>query len=164
MNVIISQDKSVRFTQESSSAYNLQDISFYISKQIDTKNGKLILQKDELFNQYEFNLIEKPNLSVNYNVYIVDLSISINLSAGIYSRAIVKLDTNNIELLELNLAAIPLSHKEIASTTSDQHEPIVITENANNITTIMNSDIYNADTNDAANEVIIGGGANSVKE
>ena len=126
MNVIISKDKSVRFTQESSSAYNLQDISFYISKEIVFTAVKLILQKDELFNKYEFNLIEKPNLSVNYHVYTVDLSQSINLSAGTYLKSAIMLDTETVELPELPLSAILLSHSGAASIISDKHEPIVI--------------------------------------
>ena len=94
MNVIISQDKSVRFTQESSSAYNLQEIQFYISKQIIVED--IFLQLKSLRSVYPFVLAQVGD-SVNYDIYQVYFTQVVNLSAKDYNLVLV-LNTEEIDL------------------------------------------------------------------
>ena len=69
----------------------------------------------------------------------------------------------NIEALEATNEEQTTALNNLADTVEEQGSQI--TENAKGITTIMNSDIYNADPDDDDNEVIFGGGGvDTVKE
>lgn len=128
MNVIISQDKSVRFTQESSSAYNLQEIQFYISKQIIVED--IILQLQSLRSVYPFVLVQVGD-SVNYDIYQVYFTQVVNLSAKDYNLVLV-LNTEAIDLGTHSLQAIRMSAPVMrfmnAATLAEVEETIAITD------------------------------------
>lgn len=134
MNVIISQDKSVRFTQESSSAYNIQDISFYISKEIEVEDA--VLQLKSLRSVYPF-LLAQTGESKNYNIYKVYFTQAVNLSAKEYEMSVllnyeeIDIGTHALQAIKVAAPMMMLSLTEdVAAATgiSDQHDPIEIVD------------------------------------
>ena len=81
MNIIISPDKQVRLTQCQDDAYNIRDISFYISKQLSYTDIylKLVINR----NEYPF-FLEEMGYAVNYSVYKVIFVEPVSLSCREY--------------------------------------------------------------------------------
>lgn len=138
MNVIISQDKSVRFTQESNSAYNIQDIIFYISKAIEVESIQLQLKKVRSI--YPFELIHNDT-AINYNIYRVIFTQAVELSEREYDLVLI-INDEELELGSKLIASIRIAvpararytmRNTIEATSgpyglTDQHEPIEIVD------------------------------------
>ena len=92
MNIIISPNREVRLTQCQDSAYNIRDISFYISKQLSYADIYLKL----IINRNEYPLfLEEEGYAVNYNVYKVVFVEPVSLSCREYE---LNLYIDNIEI------------------------------------------------------------------
>ena len=115
MNIIVSKDKTIRLTQYSSqSIYNLEEINFYISKEID----ELVQVKlKKYLNTYAFNLTQVKE-TPNYKVYMLVLNNTgydnISLSARKYN---LYLSLNNRDILidDINLNAIEYTATSLLS-------------------------------------------------
>lgn len=140
MNVIISQDKSVRFTQESSSAYNIQDISFYISKQIEIED--VVLKLKSLRSIYPFVLGHTGETS-NYDIYKVFFTQKTNLSAKDYALILslngedINLGTHNFNVIkgDAQMMMMRMSNPMLLAETggeelslTDEHDPIEVVD------------------------------------
>lgn len=139
MNIIISNDKSIRLTQYSSqSTYNLDNINFYISKNLKVEDIYLNLIPPGTTTRYSFLLSEYQE-TPNYIVYKVEYTQSVSLSARAYSFEII-LNDEPLDIIEdVSLKAISfngmmrlmsmrtaLSPTDIGMT--DEHEPIEVNE------------------------------------
>ena len=132
MNVIISKDKSVRFTQESSSACDIQNITFYIAKELEVKNILFSLKKMRSIYSFELSQIEEVQ---NYNVYKIEFTQPVKLSSRTY-ELILYLNGEEIFLKEKLLAEINIASPVLFRNLSidsdkpygltDSHEPIEI--------------------------------------
>ena len=137
MNVIISQDKSVRLTQQSNSAYNIQNIVFYISKALTYSDVCLNLTK--VRNVYPFYLENTSELA-NYQVYKVIFTQSVSLSQREYDVSVmlddeeIFISTLLIQPIEYTapIARFALNRSGEASGgvygLMDSHEPIEIVD------------------------------------
>lgn len=138
MNVIIAHDKTIRFTQQSNDAYNIQDISFYISKSLSFTDAYIKLVKNR--NEYPLWLMES-GAAVNYEVYRVIFTEPVSLSKREYDLVLC-LDETVLNLGTFMLDAIDvregLSRAKFALTRegtdsskpyyglTDQNEPVDI--------------------------------------
>lgn len=103
MNVIISQDKSVRLLKTKDSAYNIQEITFYIQNSLELNNIKLLLKKYR--NKYPFELQEVVSGAHNYRAFKISFTQSASLTARIYDISIV-LNNEEIEIGSFDLQQI----------------------------------------------------------
>lgn len=87
MNVIISQDKSVRLLQTKDSAYNIQEIAFYIQHELEPKEVKMFLKKYR--NRYPFELQEAPSSARNYKMFKVIFTQPVSLTAREYDISLL---------------------------------------------------------------------------
>lgn len=133
MNIIVSNDKSIRLTQYSSqSTYNLTDINFYISKGLVVDDLQLNLEQNRTI--YPFCL-SKAQEAVNYNIYTVAFTQDVALSARIYTMALI---LNDERLLVGDIALTAIEYHaprmmrfgarapSIAAIMTDEHEPVDI--------------------------------------
>lgn len=102
MNVIIAYDKTIRFTQQSNDAYNIQDISFYISKSLSFTDAYIKLVKNR--SEYPFWLME-GGTTVNYGVYKVIFTEPVSLSNREYDLVLC-LDETELNLGTFEIEAI----------------------------------------------------------
>lgn len=102
MNVIIAYDKTIRFTQQSNDAYNIQDISFYISKSLSFTDAYIKLVKNR--SEYPFWLMENGT-AVNYEVYRVIFTEPVSLSEREYDLVLC-LDETELNLGTFTIEAI----------------------------------------------------------
>lgn len=103
MNVIISQDKSVRVMQTKNSAYNIQEITIYVSKGLEEKPVYLLLKKYR--NMYPFETSECPTDARNYRTYKVIFTQPVSLTQREYDIA-VKLGDEEISVGSYELQQI----------------------------------------------------------
>ena len=105
MNIVIGQDKYVRLTQYSNqAAYNLEDIVFYISKNLIQNTPQVLLYYG--LNSYPFTLeLDADIQNDSYNVYCVIFDRSVSLSSHIYNIK-VSLGAEIINIGEVLLNAI----------------------------------------------------------
>lgn len=140
MNVIITRDKSVRLTQQSHSAYNIQDIVFYLSKTLSYTDIELHLKKNR--NTYPF-VLDCTGEITNYKIYKVIFTQPISLSQREYDLALLLdyseiLDIGSfliqaikIDMPVARLMTLALDNTETTPGTApfgltDQHEPVDI--------------------------------------
>lgn len=151
MNIIISKDKSIRLTQYSSqSTYELTDINFYISNELNDITPSIKLKYYR--NTYPFSL-KLSGIATNYNIYKIMFTQPVSLSANTYNLFVELNDkdlaVNDIKLNEINYTATEtmLLNDIVEDGTdpsiypyglSDDHEPIeiidrtiVVTKNQN---------------------------------
>lgn len=119
MNVIIASDKSFRLTQQQKTAYNIQDISFYISKSLSFAEAyiKLVVNR----NEYPFSIAEKGE-TANYCIYKVIFTQPVSLSARVYDFIMV-LDEEEIVIGSHSLEPISVSGTAHRSVTFKALEP-----------------------------------------
>ena len=134
MNIIVSQDKTIRLTQYSSqSSYDLDKINVYIARTLPIKDYAL-LQLVAGRNKYPFYL-EQIDEIVNYYVYKVLFISQVSLSAGAYATYLIiddnELFINDITFNTMQYQAAPLmlrsyAMRAIPAEISDEHLPIEI--------------------------------------
>ena len=119
MNVIIASDKSFRLTQQQKTAYNIQDISFYISKSLSFADAyiKLVVNR----NEYPFSIAKKGE-TANYCIYKVIFTQPVSLSARVYDFIMV-LDEEEIVIGSYSLEPISVSGTARRSITFNALEP-----------------------------------------
>ena len=89
MNIIVSQDKSIRLTQYSNqSTYNLDDIYFYFSKELDATDSYVRLTPESSRTNYDIPLIQCGEAK-NYLIYKISPYINIKLSNRPYYFSIL---------------------------------------------------------------------------
>lgn len=134
MNIIVSNDKSIRLTQYSSqSTYNLTNINFYVSKELTVDSLQVNLEQNR--NVYPFYLL-KAQEAANYNIYTVAFTQDVSLSARTYTIVLVlndeRLTVGDIDLTAIEYRAPRMmkfgarANASIASIMTDEHEPIDI--------------------------------------
>ena len=119
MNVIISQDRSVRLTQTSDSAYNIRDIVVYIAKGIEVSDAVFNLKVNR--NVYPFWL-DLTNEITNYKLYKVIFTQSVSLSEREYDISIA-LDGEEIEVGSFPIRAIKYNAPSARMMSFRRNEP-----------------------------------------
>lgn len=104
MNIIVQENKAIRFTQYSSQlTYNIEDIKFYIAKTFVDNDIWLDLVK--LSNIYSFYL-EKEEEVANYYIYKVVFTQTVHLSEREYDLVLNIGENDRVKIGEVKLAAI----------------------------------------------------------
>ena len=118
MNIIISQDRSIRLTQqrEAGSLYQIEDFTIYIAKTLSFSNIYLILEVNG--NKYPFYLLNSGEVK-NYKFYTVAFTEPVSLTERVYSIS-VKADEENFKIGDF-----PIRHikREAAATFAMQRDP-----------------------------------------
>lgn len=106
MNIIVSNDKSIRLTQYSSqSTYNLTDINFYISKELSIDSLSLGLMPVDSQSIYTFEIVAMATVA-NYFIYRVTFAQNIKLSAREYKIILTINDEQLADNITVALNAI----------------------------------------------------------
>lgn len=110
MNIIIGSDKSVRMTQYSNqSTYNIENIKFYISK--DLSYSELILKLTQERSVYPF-LLRQIDSVKNYNIFSIWFTQSTFLKERPYDL-IITFDETDIQIGNIKLFAIEYNDASI---------------------------------------------------
>lgn len=134
MNIIVQENKAIRFTQYSSQlTYNIEDIKFYIAKTFVDNDIWLDLVK--LSNTYSF-LLEKEEEAANYFIYKVVFTQTVHLSEREYYLVLNIGENDKVKIGAVKLAAIDyvapvrmMMMRAIAEEgMTDWHEPIEIVD------------------------------------
>lgn len=99
MNVIVANDQTVRLTQQTADAYNIQDIAFYISKSLSFTDAYIKLVKNR--SEYPFWL-EESDYAINYGVYKVIFTEPVSLTSRDYDLVLC------LDGIEISIGTFPM--------------------------------------------------------